>query len=215
MKILSFLLFLGVFSLGVHAQNGDVKAKEILSKSIKKYKSYTDFKLSFKLTILDKMTNDELKYEGEFWLKDNKYRINTGEQIIGTNLKKIWVYLPQYKEVQIGDYIEEEQELNPSVFFNFWEKKYLYAYTGDVKKDNKLFNLIELTPENKEMSFYKIKLYIDPSKNELSWVQVFGKNGTIMTFELFDLKVNNKLSNSFFEFSLKEFPGTEITDLSE
>ena len=50
---------------------------------------------------------------------------------------------------------------NPAQMFTMYEKGYKYIYTGDQKIKGKVYQIVDLTPEDDKKEFFKVRLTID------------------------------------------------------
>lgn len=211
------LLFLILFPvLCIHAQNYNApKAKEIIQKSVAKCKTFKSYKVDFKYTLENRMDTTKDIQNGTIYLKEGKFRLTLGNQVIISDNKTIWIYLRNANEVQINTYNPDELEINPNDIFTMWEKGFLYGYVGQVNLNGKLVDLIELTPNDKTKDFFKVKLYIDHNTFLIVKMQTYYKNSNIVTFDIKSFVPNIALSDAFFRFDVSQYPGIQVVDLRE
>jgi len=216
-KLLIVFLHLTLFvNITAWAQYDQQAAKEIIQKSVKKYKAFSSLKVKFISIIEDRMNETKEKQAGIFYLKNGNFKVVLGDQIIISDQIKIWTYFKGENEVQINNYNPEDLEINPNTLFTIWEKGFLYGYAGETEHNNKLVNLIELTPEDKDLPYYKVKLFIDKSSFEIVKMQTFYKNSQIiLTFEIESITPNVELPETFFKFYPSKYSGIQVVDLSE
>ena len=215
-----FIWLLGVLvpvlGLAQEQMSPEEKAKVILDKVKEKYKSYNTIEVDFNF-ILENRKKEEFKEvrEGEAKLKGKKFRINIGNHLIICDNKNVWTYMKNVKEVQINNYEPDKMKINPSEMFTIYQKGYLYGYKGKVKQNGDYYYNIELTPENKDKSYYKIRLYVDPDSYRVMQTRVFEKDGSIYTYKFNNYKLNQNMPNSMFSFNKSEYPDVTVIDLRQ
>lgn len=220
-KILIYTLFI-LATAQAFAQK-DAQAKVILNQVSQKYRSFTTIKSDFTFTIDNPQEGIKQTQNGSLIVqsKTNKYKIslyNTGnkpdvEQEIISDGKKQWTYLKKDKEVQLSNANNNSDGFNPSQLFTIYEKGYKYLYTGDQKSGGKIYQVIELTPENTQKQFFKIKLLIDKVKKQLYNALIFDKNGTKYNYTIRSFINSPQVPDNTFTFDLKAHPGVEVVDL--
>jgi outer membrane lipoprotein carrier protein len=203
-------------SFFTNAQNTQELARELILKSVSKYKSYNTAFFKFDYILENRAEEMKETQSGNVYLSDGKFRLTIGEQLIVSDKKKVWTYMREANEVQISDYDPDELEINPSEIFTMWEKGYIYRVLEDVTFKNKNCRLIELSPENKNLSYYKVKLLIETASGDIHKIQTYYKNsGLILTFVINSVVKNPKISTNYFVFDPKKYDGITIVDLSE
>ncbi|MBD1394426.1 LolA family protein [Mucilaginibacter glaciei] len=223
MKKLTLLILASALTItGAFAQK-DGDAKAILSKLSTQYRSYDAVKTDFSLTIDNQMAGIQQKQTGTLIArsKTNKYKVtmlsNTAKptvmQEIISDGKSQWTYLKDANEVQLSDADNSEESFNPAKIFTLYEKGYKYLYTGQQKIGGKIYQVIDLTPEDAKKSFFKVRLMVDKVKNQLYSAQIFDKNGSKYTYTLRTFTPNYKAAETVFAFDKKAHPGVELVDL--
>ena len=102
--------------------------------------------------------------------------------------------------------------INPAQIFTIYEKGYKYIYNGEVKKGGKVYQEIDLTPEE-DKSYFKIRLEIDKLKKQIYSAMIFDKNGNRYTYTLNTLVPNIQVPDNTFTFDPKMHKGVEMVDL--
>lgn len=205
-----------IISLTAFSQDDITKGKEILETFIAKHESYSTTKSSFTMTISNRNDDSKEIKKGILFLKSGKFRIEMDDQTMASDKNDLWLYLKEDKEVIISDYVEDEIEINPATIFTAWKSGYSYIYVEDVKINNKTNHFIELTPEDKEKSFFKVKLYINTTTKQLTQAVVFYKDGNILTFDLDKIETNLPLKDSIFTYNKDEYDeDVVVTDLRD
>lgn len=222
-KLLLFPILL-LPAVSLFAQK-DAEAKAILSKVSEKYKSYNVVKTDFYFTVESQQAGMHITQSGTLLTKpkSNKFRVTiygpeaAGKPIIDQEIisdgKTQWTYLKKDNEVQVNNADNSEEGLNPAKIFTIYEHGYKYIYNGESKKDGKTYQEIDLTPENIEKEFFKVRLTIDKEKKEIYSALIFDKNGNHYIYTVRSFTGNAFAPENSFSFDPKEHKGVEVVDL--
>lgn len=198
-----------VYSLSAFAQK-DPKAKGILDEMSAKYSNITGFTATFTQTLENKMENITDTFKGEIVVSGNKFKADVAGQLIVNNNETIWTYLREANEVTINSYDEEAGEMNPSKIYKAYQEGYKYLYMAG--EGNAQYHVIDLVPEDKDESFYKIRLRIDKKTDLLDKWTIFDRAGNIFNYAVTNFKVDNSLTDKDFIFDPSKYPNIEILD---
>lgn len=212
MKKFILLPLLVLLALQVSAQNLE-EAKAILDKMSKKYKAMSAFKATFSWELSSQVESIEESFKGEVTVKDNKYRLDLGDQEIFNDQRTVWTYLKEENEVTITEYEPDPEELTITQMYSIYEKGYKYLYLGEETIDGIAYNVIDLTPEDRELSFFRIQLRISKDDSIIKSWKIFERNGRIYTYKIDDFKANIEVSDQDFVFSEAKHPDVEVVDL--
>lgn len=203
----------------------DAAAKEILNKVSAKYRTYDVVKTDFDFTLDNKQAGIKETQSGTLIAKSkaNKFRVtiyspeSTAKQDVAQEIisdgKTQWTYLKKDNEVQVNNVDVSGEGLNPAQVFTIYEHGYKYIYTGDTKVNGKVYQEIDLTPEDINKSFFKVRLLIDKVKKQIYSALIFDKNGNHYTYTLKSLVPNPPINESLFSFDAKAHKGVEVVDL--
>lgn len=219
--IISALLFL-ITSAPVFAQK-DVAAKAILSKVTAKYRTYDIIKTDFTFALENPQAGIKETQTGTLIArsKSNKFKVvlyspggkNDVAQEIICDGKTQWTYLKKDNEVQINNASNSSDGLNPAQVFTIYEHGYKYIYNGDTKIGGKIYQEIDLSPEDGKKQFFKVRLEIDKVKKQIYSALVFDKNGNRYTYTLKSFLPNIAAPDNTFSFDTKAHKGVELVDL--
>ncbi|MFD2871046.1 outer membrane lipoprotein carrier protein LolA [Mucilaginibacter ximonensis] len=220
-KLLFYTLFL-LTAIPAFAQK-DAAAKPILSAVSQKYRSYNVIKSDFTFTVENPQAGMKETRYGTLITqsKANKYKVDVYaggsqsdvEQEIISDGKSQWTYLKKDKEVQVTDADNSDQSFNPAKIFTIYERGYKYAYVGTQKAGGKLYQIIELSPENDKSQFFKIRLQIDKVKKQIYSALIFDKSGARYNYTLRSLSGLTNAPAGTFTFDTKAHPGVEVVNL--
>jgi outer membrane lipoprotein-sorting protein len=224
MKKLTLLILTSALAITSAFAQKDADAKVILNKLSKQYRSYDAIKTDFNLTIDNQQAGIQEKQTGILIArsKTNKYKVTlysaaqakpaVTQEIISDG-KSQWTFLKDANEVQLSDADNSEEGFNPAQIFTMYEKGYKYLYTGQQKIAGKVYQVVDLSPEDGKKSFFKVRLMIDKVKNQLYSAQIFDKNGSRYQYILRTFTPNFKAPETTFAFNKKLYPGVEVVDL--
>jgi outer membrane lipoprotein-sorting protein len=220
-KLLLYTLFI-LFTTHAFAQK-DAAAKTILAQVSQKYRSYPVIKSDFSFTIDNQQAGIKETRNGTLisQSKTNKYKVSIYaagskadvEQEIINDGKSQWTYLKKDKEVQLSDAKSGADGFNPAKIFTLYERGYKYLYTGDQKIGGKVYQAIDLSPEDDKQQFFKIRLLIDKVKKQIYSALVFDKSGSKYTYTISNLTTPANVAASTFTFDAKAHPGVEVVNL--
>ncbi len=212
-KFICILLF-GVLSLlSASAQQKDLKAEQILNGVSAKYKGYKSVQADFIIKMETANSSATDQQYGTLYLKANKYKLILSNQEIISDNSTVWTYLKDVNEVQINTFEKDDNSISPTEIFTIYEKNFLYAFTEEKTIAGKTLQIIDLTPNDKNKPFFKIRLAIDKSAKTIQSAIVFDKNGNRYTYEIKKLTPDVELTETFFTFDSKKYPGIEVVDL--
>lgn len=214
MKKFTSILLCGVLSfLSAAAQQKDIKAEQILNGVSAKYKGYKSVQADFIIKMETANNSATDQQNGTLYLKANKYKLILSNQEIISDNSTVWTYLKDVNEVQINAFEKDDNSISPTEIFTIYEKNFLYAFTEEKTIAGKTLQIIDLTPNDKNKPFFKIRLAIDKSAKTIQSAIVFDKNGNRYTYEIKKLTPDVELTETFFTFDSKKYPGIEVVDL--
>jgi len=211
--ILSTMLCFIAFAQEASKDKVDAEAQEILDKVSIKYEAYKTIKSGFEMLVDLPETDDDEMQKGIFYLQGDSYKIEMDETTIITDAKTQWTHLKEVEEVQISDYEPEENGITPSEIFTIYKKDYSYYYNGKDEVEGNSYHTIDLTPNDKEQAFFKIRLWINSENDHIEQAKVFDKNGNKYIYKIIDFEPNVELAADFFSFDEKKHEEIEIIDL--
>lgn len=214
LKKLGGVIIAIVISVNVNAQY-DAKAKVILQKVSAKYSSMKSYKVDFVNELHSPLAGINEETKGSAIIAKEKFRLDLGEQVVMVDGKTMWTYLKEDNEVNISDYDAEDSEMNPASIYKMWEKGYKYRLIEETELEGKKYNLIELTPEDKDNQIFKVKLWVDVNNSTMKQWKMFEKSGNRYTYVIKTFKENVPTTASTFKFDKTQHKGVIITDLRD
>ncbi len=219
-NILAYTLLLMSTITSAFAQK-DANARAILNPISKQYRTYNAIKSDFTLTVSIGQEGSRSTQTGSIITqpKTNKFKMalyapgGKVEQEIISDGKTQWLYNQADKEVQVNNVGKSTDGFNPADIFTIYEKGYKYLFTGTKKIGGKIYQEIELTAENANTNFFKVKLQVDKTKKQIYNAQIFDKNGNRYTYTIKNFTPNPPVTAATFTYDAKAHPGVEVVDL--
>ncbi len=198
----------------------DVEAAALLQKVSEKYKAYKNVSSDFILVVQrpklkpeesDRKYTDTLK--GKIILQQAKFNIDIKGQQIICDGKNIWTFSPLEREVQVNTIEETDDIFSPSKIFTLYREGYVYQIKEKKSWGGKSTTVIEMSPQAKKTSYFKIDVTVDDATLHISETKIYEKNGTRYTYKLTKQTPNASTSDDTFTFDTKKHPGVKVVDL--
>ncbi|MFW5659638.1 MAG: LolA family protein [Bacteroidota bacterium] len=202
---LSLTLLLG-FAFAAQAQQ-DAQATAVLNKARAKVNNMTDLSVTFKKSI--KMNSGRALgtgYTGKLMMKGERFRVNIQNQTVISDGTTQWAINKLDEEVIISK-VDEEQAFTPDRLFRLSQKDMRTKYHG---MDGGMHK-VEMIP-NKEEDYFKSYIWIGQD-NLPKKMEVYNRNGSIITYAVEDVKYNTGLSASLFAFNKSKYGDYYIEDM--
>jgi outer membrane lipoprotein-sorting protein len=223
--IFSLLILITTYSFAQKGAEKDASAKAILDKVGAMYRTYDVVKTDFDFTLDNPQAGVKETQSGMLIAKSktNKFRVtiygpdvsakqDVAQEIISDG-KTQWTYLKKDNEVQVNNPDNSGEGLNPAKVFTIYEHGFKYIYNGETKIAGKAYQEIDLSPEDINKSFFKVRLWIDKVKKQIYRATIFDKNGNKYTYTLRSFVPNIQVPDNTFSFDPKMHKGVEVVDL--
>ena len=215
MSTLKTIFLLIVTTNFIFAQNSalDKEADALLKSVSEKYQKFNSAKMDLTLTInLPEIEEDQVS-EVKAWFKGDMFKVELLDQMFVSDNVTIWNYLKEYNEVQINDYNEDEAMFSPSMLFDLYSNDYIYRLKEEYKTSSgKLIKVIELTPVDKDQSFFKIDLKVSPADKSIIESKIYERSGMHYVYKINAFTPDLTLEDEFFKFNPEEYDDIDITD---
>lgn len=199
MKNILLTGFILLFSCSQYAQSD---ANSILRDLQNKFNSIIDLTVDYSQKAGSKVIlNGKIIFK-----KENKYRVENKNQIVGSDGISAWNYNSIQKKYIITNNDAESNSIYSINYlvFQLPNECLLSARTeGNLK-------ILELTPKSTNLQFKKIELWIN-SDNLIQKIVLSDLNNSTNEISLSNYKLNQKISDSLFSFNPPE--GTKVIDL--
>ena len=206
MQRLTISLLSLVLLLQVSAQY-DPQALQVLDAMSSKYRSVEAFKAEFSQRLTNESAGLDETISGQITVKGAMYVLDVAGQRIFNNGTDVFNYNPEIKEVSISPYDPEESEINVANVYDLYKKGFKYVLAETTADGNRI---IELDPESRDKSYFKIKMAIN-AKDELQSFVVFERTGNKYTYSI-DAFTPVDLPDNHFTFDVSKYPNVEVID---
>src|SRR5690606_10356895 len=129
-----------------------------------------------------------IPYTTLFRSATNKYRIATTHQDIVSDGKTQWIVLKDEEEIQVAEADNSNESISPANIFSFYTTGYKYVSAPSEQVAGTPLLVIELSPENAQSPYFKIKLRIRKTTHLIYDATVFDKSGVKYTYQLKNTK---------------------------
>ena len=211
-KKIFFVLFFLLPFFSIHTQVKDTTAKWILKKISNKTKQYTSVKIEFTYKLENGKSKISEQKDGDIVIQGNKYRLNIPGQLIINDGTTVWTYLKDAEEVTIKNYKETKESITPQKILSDYNKDFKPKLIREYTENGKKYMIIDLTPSTPR-SFYKLRIVVDKSMQQVKSSEFFEKEGNRFSYEIRKLTPNVKIDDKMFSFNPKDYPGVEINDV--
>lgn len=201
-----------MFGTVVNAQY-DPEARKILDKMSEKYLAIPSFSANIVYTLENVEDDIHESFEGEIGIKQEKFRLIADEQEIIINNNTVWTYLAEENEVNIDNYNPEDQDVTPSNIYSIYKKGYKYILFGEETIDGKSYNVVDLSPEDKDSDYFRIRLFIGKSDSVLRKFVMYADSGNRYIYEITNFNPKANLPESYFVFDVDRYEGIDVIDL--
>jgi outer membrane lipoprotein-sorting protein len=212
MKNFIFLIFT-FFVIQASFAQYDPQALATLDAMSKKYKAYTSFEASITTTMTNETEGVKEEYKGKITVKGDKYRLAMSDQEIINNGTTQWTYIPAAKEVTVDNYDANTSEINPSKIYELYKKGFKYLHNGERTEGGMVVEEVDLVPEKKDAQFFKIKMIIGKKDHSIQSWTMMDKSGNKYKYTISKFTPNVAVTDTFFAFDTKKYPGVEVIDL--
>ena len=213
-KINLLLIVIGLFVTVSAFTQKDAKAKELLDKTSAVLNQSGGLSANFTININNDANQIKQSFEGQLFLKENKFFFDTPEQAAYFDGKTQWVYNKNMEEVSILEpQPQDVQTLNPASVLSLYKKDCNYKYKGektDIKK--RKVKEISLYPKNKD-DITQIDIQINPADSMPVYFRIVYKNNMEFRIYINKYRTNLNLPDSQFVFDTKKYPNAEVNDL--
>ena len=213
-KMMEKLLLVGLVLLSVQVYGQrDPEAKRVLDAMSDTYKDIPSFTadIIYRLENIEDDINET--FEGQIGVKDDKFRMIAEEQEIIISDGNVWTYLAEENEVNIDTYDPDERDVTPSNIYTLYRKGYKYILFGQETLGRQAYNVVDLSPDDKDSEYFRIRLYINPSTNYLKMFTLYAKSGNRYTYEINNFNARANLTDDYFVFDESKYEDVEVIDL--
>jgi outer membrane lipoprotein-sorting protein len=103
--------------------------------------------------------------------------------------------------------------LSPTKIYTIYKKGYKYVFLEEIKEGSQLYEVVELSPEDKSSKVAKVQIKVDKKDKSVKSWKVWDKNGKRTVFRVDKFMPNAPADDKIFTFDKKKYPGVEVVDL--
>jgi len=166
----------------------------------------------------DLMQETSAEGEAVIWMKGLKYKIMLNEYIVYYNEDKLYSQNTETEEVYVSEPDPDQPgylQAVPIKIIKAYEQDFNYMYIGSSPMQGKSLIEIQLYPKDISGPYSMLKMFVNPSSQKLEVMQLKHKEGILYTMILSEMKVDQTLKDTIFDFDPSAFPNTEIIELIE
>ncbi|KAA5548199.1 LolA family protein [Adhaeribacter rhizoryzae] len=211
-KTIPFLLALFLTISFAQAQQ-DPRAEKILNAMSQKYQTLKAFNVAFTQTLENSSSKIKETMQGDITVSGNKFRLKLKDQEIINNGNTIWTYMKSDNEVNISENDPDDQQMSPNAIFTLYQKGYNYTFVEEMREGGQAYNIIELSPLDKNNSVYKVRLQINKRDNSVKTWKMFRNNGNRYTYTIKSFNPSPVVDANYFAFDKSQYKGVKVIDL--
>ncbi len=209
-KIFLSSLLLTLFGSLAIAQ--DPKAKNILDAMSKSFKAMNAYQANFTYSTEGVGVKETAK--GDVTVKGTKFRLKLIGQEIFNNGQTVSTYVKETNEVTINNYEPSDSDINPAKIYSIYKKGYKYVFIEEQKQGTTVYEVIELTPENKASQVKNVRISVDKKDKSVKSWKITNKDGKKTIFKVDKFMANPAgVTDTFFTFDKTKYAGVEVVDL--
>lgn len=201
-SVIAFLIFFVKIN---YAQD----AQEIIKSVQSKYNNIKDAQASFSQTIRYNSGSTQSSSGTIFIQKEEKYRIESKNEIIVTDGVTSWSYYKKKKQVVIDNYKNDGNTFSPNKFLFSYPENFYSDLDGTEVISGVECYLLKLSPRHKG-SVKSAKIWVDKEQNLIRKISINSSESS-STYTLKKINLDAGISSSKFTFSPPE--GVEVIDL--
>ena len=203
---------LALLPSGVFAVSDEQASVDAVQKS---YDATRTFKARFTQKAYIKMMDQVQETKGEVYIKKPgkmKWTYNAPDpQILISNSKTLWLYLPQEKQVNKVP-VENVYSNNTPALFLAGKGKLMESFNVfQVLRDGREITLV-MVPKREDMNLEKLVLHADQKNYQIIGSTVYDKLGNKTDITFSQIEINPDLPEEMFQFITPE--GVEVMDFS-
>jgi outer membrane lipoprotein carrier protein len=207
MKITRYILIFSFILL--YKINFAQDAQEIIKNVQSKYSSTSDATANYSQSV-KYSSGKSVSSSGTIYIqKEDKYRIETKNDIIVTDGVTSWAYSKKKNQVVIDDYKNDGNTFSPNKFLFSYPVNFYSDLDGDENVSGNDCYVLKLKPRNKG-PIKEARICVDKSSYLIRKITISSSESTT-TYILKKITLDSGVSSSKFTFSPPE--GVEIIDL--
>ncbi|MFQ5569077.1 MAG: outer membrane lipoprotein carrier protein LolA [Rhodothermales bacterium] len=190
-----------------HAQDADT----IFDRLLAKYHAIDGIRAEFTQTMSSTYLDQDESFTGVLILQGEKYRIETGTEVLVVNGTETYVFRPNENQLLINDVVEDDASFSPTDFLLRHDERFNIIGTSVDHLDGQKHYKLSLQPKNSDSFFREATLWMRDLDDIITRLQVIDVNETKMLFTLQNIELNPTLDAETFTITPPD--GVEVIDL--
>lgn len=181
-----------------------VQTDPVLDRIEDRYDESKSLYLEFKQTVSDGFELNTQQTCKLWFVKPNKFRYETDDQLLVTDTKTIWDFRSQTNQVRINDYNPKNYRVRPSDFLLNYKERFTAINLGEENGSLK----IRLVPKkqlssssNFDVRSETMMIWVNPKRYEIEKVRVEKANGNVIVYDIQRTYFNRSFENQTFTFT--------------
>ena len=189
----------------------DPEAVKVLSEFSKRAASAPSVKIDFDIVAYDAQEDQETELGGTAVIKGDSYMLTLPDNLIRTDGKAVWNYMPEVNEVTITapDPSDVSFISKPSLLFTMHEK----GFKVRLLEQNTREWIIDLYPEDISTGLVRIRLAIGKSLYDLRSAEYKTREGITLTLTASGYDLTFRPPAGYFIFNPADHKGVEVIDM--
>jgi outer membrane lipoprotein-sorting protein len=189
----------------------DPEAVKVLSEFSKRAASAPSVKIDFDIVAYDAQEDQETELGGTVVIKGDSYMLTLPDNLIRTDGKAVWNYMPEVNEVTITapDPSDVSFISKPSLLFTMHEK----GFKVRLLEQNAKEWIIDLYPEDISTGLVRIRLAIGKSLYDLRSAEYKTREGITLTLTASGYDLTFRPPAGYFTFNPADHKGVEVIDM--
>ncbi|MGA0373304.1 MAG: LolA family protein [Flavobacteriaceae bacterium] len=213
MKIVNYFLLFFIGTIFSARTQTSVEAQNLLELTSKQMGNYENIEFEFSYILNNRLEQINQESSGQVTLAKEKYKLKFLDAIQLFDGNVLYTIVPENEEITITQADEEEEfGINPKELLNFHKDGYDYYWDINQRVKGKNIQFVKLIPKQKDGDVVSLLLGIDTQKNHLHKLIEVGKNGTVTTLTIKNMKVDSYLPENFFIFNQDDYPNYFINN---
>jgi outer membrane lipoprotein carrier protein len=149
--------------------------------------------------------------DGTAVISGDRYRITLPDNEVWADMTAVWSYLPDVNEVTITEPDPDDDSFisRPSLLFTMYEEGYKIRLIEETTSEW----IIDLYPEDIDVSLMRIRLEIGKSRYDLKSAEYKTKDGITVTLTADSYDLTFRPGKDYFTFNPADYKGVDIIDM--
>lgn len=198
--------------LGTTVAWSQPSARDVIKEVQKKYENLVNVVADFEQVFHWDLTDEVQTLTGKVWLgSDNKYRIETNDQIVVTDGISAWTLSKVSNQVVIDNLGKSKDSPLLRDLLLQYSQDYQPRYVGTEKIDANDCHVLELLAKTEDAYVKSVMLWVDRKNATVYRIKQVDINGNSNTYSLLGITFDAKIPAETFKFSKPE--GAEVIDM--